>query len=548
MTSPIQVFKAKTIRTMNTNRPVATHVAIREGRILAVGSEEDVRAWGDVEIDERFADKVLMPGFVEAHAHAMEGSIWRDIYLGYFERTAPDGSKAGGFKTIDAIISHLKGIDAKMDDPEKPLVAWGLDPIYMDNVRLTLEHLDQISATRPVVIIHASLHMMNVNSAVLKMADVTRDTPVEGIIKGPDGEPTGELKEFAAMFLINKYVPAADSLKDVDAQGYRGYARSALVAGITTATDLASHLTEARAKLLQQITEEEDFCLRLKPAFAGMQFGLEEGLALAHEMRKYGNEKYYPNLVKLILDGSIQGYSARLKWPGYFSGAENGQWILPPEQARKFIKAYHAAGFHIHTHVNGDQASEFALECYTEALAENPRFDHRHTLQHCQMADKAQFEQMKALGMCVNIFSNHIYYWGDQHRELTMGPDRAERMDACRTALDTGVNLAIHCDAPVTPMGPLFTAWCAVNRITATGKVLGAKERITREEALHAITLGAAYQLHMDHLVGSIEIAKFADFTVLEQDPFEVDVMQLKDVPVWGTIVGGKVFESPKAA
>jgi predicted amidohydrolase YtcJ len=179
------------------------------------------------------------------------------------------------------------------------------------------------------------------------------------------------------------------------------------------------------------------------------------------------------------------------------------------------------------------------IDAIEAALTETPRRDHRHTLQHCQMADESQFRRMAALGICSNLFANHIYYWGDQHRDITMGPDRAARMDACATAARHGVNFAIHSDAPVTPLGPLFTAWCAVNRLTASGKVLGPLERISVDQALHAITLGAAYTLKMDHLVGSIEPGKFADFAVLDEDPTAVAPETLKDVGVWGTICGG---------
>jgi predicted amidohydrolase YtcJ len=125
------------------------------------------------------------------------------------------------------------------------------------------------------------------------------------------------------------------------------------------------------------------------------------------------------------------------------------------------VLAFHEAGFQVHIHTNGDMATELALDVFEAVLADRPRPDHRHTLQHCQMADAAQFRRMAALGVCANLFANHIYYWGDAHYALTMGPDRAERMDGCATALRSGVPFAIHSDAPITPLGPLFTAWCA---------------------------------------------------------------------------------------
>jgi predicted amidohydrolase YtcJ len=149
---------------------------------------------------------------------------------------------------------------------------------------------------------------------------------------------------------------------------------------------------------------------------------------------------------------------------------------------------------------------------------------------------------MRALGLTVNLFANHLYYFGDVHRELTLGPDRAARMNACRDAAEVfGGNFAIHSDAPVTPMAPLFTAWCAVNRQTMSGRTMGEAQCITVEEALQAITLGAAYTLHMDHEIGSIETGKRADFAVLGDDPLTVEPRALKDVPVLGTVLDGRV-------
>ena len=172
------------------------------------------------------------------------------------------------------------------------------------------------------------------------------------------------------------------------------------------------------------------------------------------------------------------------------------------------------------------------------ALKAHPHRDHHFTLQHCQLADRAQFRRMRTLGVCVNLFANHHLYWGDAHYALTVGPDRALRMNACRTALDQCVPMAIHCGAPVTPLGPLFTAWCAVNRRTASGRVQGAAEKITVAEALYAITLGAAYTLQLDHEVGSIEVGNHADFAVLDADPAGVEDADLKDINVWGTVQG----------
>jgi len=142
----------------------------------------------------------------------------------------------------------------------------------------------------------------------------------------------------------------------------------------------------------------------------------------------------------------------------------------------------------------------------------------------------------------VNLFANHTYYWGDQHRDATVGPDIAPRMNAARSALDAGLEIAIHCDAPVTPMGPLFTMWCAVNRLTASGREHGPAERITPAEALRAVTLGPAISLDLDAYIGSIAPGKFADFTVLSDDPLSVDPLAIRDIEVRGTMLGGRWF------
>ena len=247
-------------------------------------------------------------------------------------------------------------------------------------------------------------------------------------------------------------------------------------------------------------------------------------------------------LVKMMLDGSIQGFSARLRWPGHFNGAPNGIWVTAPSQYEADFETYHRAGLTIHTHTNGDEASLVAIDAIERVLARAPRPDHRHTLQHGQMIDAPMFKRMAALGLCANLFANHLWYWGDQHYEMTMGPDRANRLDACQSALNAGVPLAIHSDAPVTPLAPLFTAWCAVNRVTPSGRVLGANERLSVMDALRAITIGPAYTLKLDHEIGSIECGKRADFAVLEDDPFAVAPSALKDVRVWGTVLSGRVF------
>ncbi|WP_042428336.1 amidohydrolase [Comamonas granuli] len=542
------VYAARKIITMNPMQPTATHVAVRDGRILAVGDLDRMRAWGDVEVDTRFADQVLMPGLVEGHCHLKEGGMWTMPYLGWFDRRDPQGRVWPGLRSMQAVIERLTELDREMQQTgcaaDEPLIAWGFDPIYFDNERMTVRHIDRACATRPVVIAHANGHLMNVNTAMLQLAGITRETEIEGVMKFDDGEPNGELQEPAAMFPVVRRIGNAGLLAPMDDDGMAGFAAIARMQGVTTATDLVNRLGEADCATLERACSNPDYSVRLLPAFQAFHgtHGAQDGANHVRTLMAGNTDRLRYGLVKMMLDGSIQGFSARLRWPGYFNGADNGIWVTAPTQFEADFETYHRAGLTIHTHTNGDEASLVAIDAIERVLARYPRPNHRHTLQHGQMIDAALFRRMAGLGLGVNLFSNHLWYWGDQHASLTLGPDRAERMNACASALRAGVPMAIHSDAPVTPLGPLFTAWCAVNRVTPSGRILGASERISVAEALHAVTLGAAWTLNLDHEIGSIECGKKADFCVLDEDPLSVDPMRLKDIGIWGTVLSGKPF------
>ncbi|HUH92024.1 MAG TPA: amidohydrolase [Casimicrobiaceae bacterium] len=539
--APCVVYRARSVLTMNPSAPRADAVAVRDGRIAGVGEAGALAAAGAT-IDDRYADRVLMPGLVEAHAHLLEGGIWDYPYVGFYPRRSPAGALHPGLKDISAVVAALHMAEARLTDPDAPLVAWGLDPILFGGPRVVLADLDRASPHRPIAVIHANFHALNVNSAMLVRARITRDTYVDGIVRDAAGEPTGELAELAAMFPVFRIVgdPFARGRGE---RALWSFARLAQAAGVTTAIDITNDLSDESVETLGRATARDDFPLRLVAALFGNGLDPRLGIERVRSRTAMNTEKLRFGPAKLMTDGSIQGFTARLKPPGYHDGHPNGLWNIAPSELDAAVAAYHAAGLQLHIHVNGDEASEVAIDALEHALARHPRADHRHTLQHCQMADAAQLERMRALGLCVNLFSNHIYYWGDVHRSVTMGPERAERMDAAGTALALGVPFAMHSDAPITPMAPLFTAWCAVNRRTASGRVLGESERIGVGEALRAITLGAAYTLRLEGEIGSIEVGKRADFAVLADDPSAVPPEVLKDVRVVGTMVGGVPFD-----
>ena len=535
----ITVFKAKKIITMDINRPEATHVAVRDGEILAVGDDTCADQWGDVSHDDSLADAVLMPGFIEGHAHMMAGAMWRYAYAGYHDRVDPNGKLWQGLTDIDAVISGLAGFAEGLTGDE-PLVGWGFDPIFLTTERLSAKHLDQISPTRPIAIIFSNFHLMCVNSAALELVGYDATTNAEGVIKGPDGTPTGELQEMAAMFPIMRRLGIDFRGLCQEESAIKSYGEVARRVGVTTVTDLFSQMEDEDLAKVIAVTGQDDFALRIVPALGAMG-SPTEAADKAERFAALSTDKLRMGAVKLMTDGSIQGWTARVKSPGYVGGQPNGIWNTPPESIFALVEEMHSRGIQMHIHVNGDEAAEVSLDALEAAMRKHPWTGHRHVLQHCQMMGRDMYTRAADMGVCCNIFANHIWYFGDQHVSSTIGEDRALRMDGCRSAIDAGVNIAIHSDAPVTPMGPLFTAWCAVNRQTMSGRTLGEAQCIDVAEALFTITMGAAYTLKLDSEIGSIETGKRADFAVLGDDPMLVDPMALKDVAVLGTVFGGRV-------
>lgn len=541
----ITIYPAKKILTMNPARPVVDHVAVRDGLIIGAGTLDELRQFGDFAIDETFTEKVLMPGFVEGHAHTMEGTLWRHFYCGYFDRMDPEGRVWPGIKSKNEVLERLREAEKKLDDPAAAIPGWQLDPIYYENERITRKDLDTISTVRPIGLLHASGHILTVNSKALELAGYLK-TGINhpGIPLDDDGLPEGELRGPDVMTPVFPHIGFGRDMLDCDERGLRDFGKLCVRAGVTTITDLAARLDEELLDTLFSVTGEPSYPARLVPFRFFHGLSPKELIEHAKKLKVQSTDKLILGNIKIVTDGSIQGFTARLRSPGYYNGAPNGLWYVAPDQLKEVYELSLENGLLVHTHTNGDEATQLAIETLETALRKHPSFDHRFTLQHCQLADSAQFRKMGRLGMCANLFANHTFYWGDEHYTMTVGPERAERMNACATALENDVPIAIHSDAPITPLAPLYTAWCAVNRVAASGRLLGEHERISVDEALRTITLGAAFTLKMDDQVGSIETGKRADFAVLEDDPTQVDPMALKDIPVWGTVVGGKIFSA----
>lgn len=548
------LFRARRVVTLDPAFPVAEAVLVRGGRILGVGSVQSLAVWGPAERDDRFADDVLLPGFVEAHSHVLAGGVWAYEYVGYFDRRGPDGEIRPGCTSTRQLLERLRKLDAAMSDPDEELIVWGFDPIYFGgndrsgddgaDERLAAHHLDRVSRTRPIFIFHASGHLATVNTALMEREGFADGAEVEGLPRGADGRPLGELQEPAAMSLARTaFITFMRSMQSDESIVRMG--QEARWAGITTMTELGTLPLgdDTVVEKWARAVAAEDFPVRVSafynPGFDTSRATPEAKAERALELRKRSSEKFRLGHVKMILDGSIQGFTARLNPPGYLGGQPNGIWLMAPEVFRENLAALHKAGITVHVHCNGDQAVDLFLETLEPILRANPWPDHRHTVQHCQLTTASQYRRMAALGMNANIFSNHIWYWGDQHHEITLGPDRAARMNACATALREGVRFSLHSDASITPLGSLHTAWCAANRLTPKGRTLGPEERISVWQALRAVTVDAAHQLHMDHEIGTLEAGKRADMVALGRDPLSLEPGELRDIAVRGTVLGG---------
>jgi predicted amidohydrolase YtcJ len=394
----------------------------------------------------------------------------------------------------------------------------------------------QIPAQSPIFIGHASGHLAVANSLAMKMAEITRDTPQPkgGVIeKDPKtGEPTGLLKECGG--LVSRLIPRLSAEQQHAALKWAVH--DYVSHGVTTATIaggvISSNLKEASAS--------GELSLRVVVMQSGPLKGdFPKSHLIGNEMLKTGL-----TIGEDVHDGSIQGCTGYFTVPYYTNCSGNADYVGFPRQPRaeliEKVKKYNRLGYQLAIHANGDAAIQDVIDAYREAQKDFPREDTRFRIEHAQATREDQLDQIKALGISPSFFVSHTYYWGDQHRDLFMGPVRGSHISPLRSAINKGIRFSIHLDTPVTPMDPLQAVWSAVNRLTRSGKVLGPDQRITPLEALRAVTIDAAWQEHDEKIKGSIEAGKFADLIILKENPLTIDPVKIKDIAILETIVGGK--------
>ena len=539
-----KIYIAKKIITMNPSMPTATHIAVDGNKIVTVGPEQAVAHLTDYEIDTQFADKIFTPGFVEGHAHSLNGTIWHYVYIGRFARRSPKGRITDNFDTLEKIKQRMIEADKFLPIWE-PLVCWGFDHTYFDDETIDKEFLDSITTDRPIMVINTNLHKCNINTKLIQKMGLDKSNDLSSCVALDEhGRPNGELNEMEGLGMAFNAL-GVDLLNFANVrETYFNFAETAKHVGITTITDLFHPLSDESIDLMKEATEEPDYPIRLIPVLALLGQDPEQAIKLLKKMKKKGNDKLYYGLGKIMVDGSIQGYTGRLKQPYHDGTAENGMWNTPPELVHQMVQTYHQAGIQLHIHTNGDEAIELTIDAINDAIALWPNMDHRHTLHHCQLPSQKNLQRMAKLGICADYFINHVYYWGDVHLNKTLGYERSQRLSPLASSLKHNVATAMHSDAPATPLGPLFCVQCAVTRKTPSGVVLGENERITVQQALEMVTINPAYSLFMEDKVGSLEIGKFADIAILDDDPLETDVNKIADIKVHGTIMNGDIYVS----
>ena len=521
---------------MATSKQRATAFSMCHDRFTAVGPDSDVaRSSGpDPEIVD-LDGKTVIPGFIESHNHM-------SVYA--MNMLQADCSLAAN-RTIADVKERIRAM-AQRAVPGEWIRGYGYDEtLIADKRHLTRDDLDEVAPNNPVFIFHITVHFCYVNSPALAMAGITKDTPQpEGgeIATDDRGQPTGLLMEPGAMNLVGDIIPpyTVEQLKAVLPKAMEHFHRF----GITGIHDGGIGYFRHGRQILQAYQElEREGALSLRVYMTV----IEEiyGALFAEGMRgRFGSPLLRLGSVKLWQDGSIQGYTGALKEPYYKRPDHLGELLIPQDRLNETVAKYHAADCQVAIHANGDRAIESVLDAFEYACHACPRTDRRHMIIHCQTASDEQIERMKRLGVIPNYFVNHVYYWGDRHRDIFLGPERAGRIDPLASSLRRGLSFCLHSDLPVTPVDPMFSIHTAVNRMTSDGHVLGPEERVSVLDALQAYTINAAYAGFDEDERGTIEPGKLADFIVLSENPLTVPPDKIKDIEVLETVVGGRTVYS----
>jgi predicted amidohydrolase YtcJ len=510
---------------MNSDYPSASAMAISGNRIVAIGSESEVRAViGEYSKYHDLNGKTIVPGFFESHDH---------LYMSSGTNSVTDVSPF----TTPTLSGALKKIQQTQPNEEGWVIAFGADQeLYKEQRGPTRDLLDKLFPNTPVLVFHLSGHGGFANSEALRLAGVDESTPnpTGGFYeKDATGQLTGYLSGQPALFTVKGYPnPSPDTARSAALQ------RAAK--GVTTASEFGI-MNAFVLEGLQQATSSPDFPVRVVGGYFSTAPDFEE---IVPRLANYENSLLKIPFIKTWTDGSLQGGTGYLS-EGYHAegmgggGAQGSQEFFNEQVLRIYQLGYWPA-----IHANGDAALDIALnavEYAQQAMDDKPELDVRPQIIHAQYTREDQISRMAELGVYPTFFTTHVYYWGDLHYEKVLGPVRAQRLSAMADGFRYGIKPSMHNDPPVTPVDPLFNMWIAIKRTSQTGRVLGGDQAISPHQALEAYTINAAYQFGMEQDAGSLEVGKFADFVVLDSNPLKIGPDKIRYIRVLTTVRGGTI-------
>ncbi|MCY2967908.1 MAG: amidohydrolase, partial [Planctomycetota bacterium] len=533
------IYHGGDIVTVDDNNPTAEALAVQGGKILAVGTLEDVlKLQGAATKRVDLKGKTLVPGFLDGHSHFIN-------CLQVSRQANCFAPPAGPGKSIADIIAALKQTQRKYSIPNGEfVVGYGYDGNALSDGReMTAEDLDRAFPDQPVFVQHVSLHGAVCNSAALKKFKVTKDTPTPagGVILRKPGsmEPAGLLMEAAWMPIFSTLPKPSEAelLKRFQA-GQEIYAAAGVTTaqeGATMAADVALLQKAAAQGLLSIDVTAYPFITEAKAVFEKnppASFG------------KYSN-RFKLGGIKITADGSPQGRTAFFTKP-YLTGGPGGEpdWrgepLFPQAQIDEFVKFVYDSGVQLIIHCNGDAAIDMFLEAH-EKVAKDRFADKRTTVIHSQFVRKDQLAKYVEYKIIPSFFTEHCFYFGETHLK-NRGKEQTYFLSPMKTALEMGITCANHTDFNVSPIDQMFVLWSAVNRVSRGGEVIGPEERITPLQSLKALTIDAAHMYQEERTKGSLEVGKLADLVILDKNPLKVEPLAIKEIQVLETIKEGKTI------
>jgi predicted amidohydrolase YtcJ len=535
-TGSTTVFTNANVLTVDKEFSEAEAIAVRGNRILAVGTDGEVRAvaGSDATVID-VGRKTILPGFIDAHAHAVSGSVVDAImdYVGMARYT-----------TVDEVLQHIASRVAETPAGEW-LVFRNFDPAVQEGLdALTFAELDPISTEHPIFVLNASGHLAYANSRAFEVSGVSNDVenpPGGEFVRDGDGNLTGMIKNNVAFLRIVEHYPAMMEVNPVE--GLLGLLDKWAQRGLTTVSELslgALAQSPADAQVMAAAAQSGRIKARIRayPFYTlGAETWDEAGV-------KQGDGNALARIAgyKLVADGSNQGFTGLQREP-YLNTQDRGLAYMEPEELTAAALERAQKGWHLAIHGNGDAAIDNILDtCQALVDAGVDMSRVRPRIEHCSILHDEQIARMKELGVSASFLIGHVHYWGIAMRDEVFGEEKAQLLDRCRSVEEAGVGFTLHSDFMVTDPDPLHMIEMAVTRKTwkEPDYVLAPQETVSVESAIRAITSEAAWQLFSDHEVGSLEPGKLADMVILEQDPRDVAQDEIKNVRVLETWMDGR--------